>query len=164
MQKIIIISDTHIPTVAKKLPPLLLKEIKKTNFTIHCGDFVSYSFYQNLSEVTKLYAVYGNMDEEKLKKTLPQKTIINCENIRIGLIHGRGGQDNLLSYINNEFKNNDVDIIIYGHSHEPMSLRRDNKLYFNPGSPTDTIFASYRSYGMIEIEGKTIKERIIKIG
>jgi len=38
------------------------------------------------------------------------------------------------------------------------------KIYFNPGSPTDTIFAPYQSYGILEINGKEIKRSIVKIG
>ena len=40
----------------------------------------------------------------------------------------------------------------------------DGKIYFNPGSPTDRVFAPYNSYGIIEIKDGKLKRRIVKIG
>ena len=66
-----------------------------------------------------------------------------------------------MATVRKEFKQ--VDVIIFGHSHIPCNERIDGVLFFNPGSPTDKIFAPYNSYGMIEITGKNINARIIKI-
>ncbi|MBU1888025.1 MAG: metallophosphoesterase family protein, partial [Candidatus Omnitrophica bacterium] len=55
------------------------------------------------------------------------------------------------------------DIIIFGHSHVPMNEYIDGVLFFNPGSATDTVFAPYRSYGIIEIENGEVKAEIHKL-
>jgi len=60
------------------------------------------------------------------------------------------------------FKNDRVDLVIFGHSHKAFNEKRGDILYFNPGSPTDQIFSPFNSYGIIEINDK-IEARIIKI-
>ena len=64
--------------------------------------------------------------------------------------------------VQKEFKDKKVDVIVFGHSHHPMNEIKDGILFFNPGSATDTVFAPFRSYGVLEISD-VIKGRIIKI-
>ena len=54
-----------------------------------------------------------------------------------------------------------IDLFVFGHSHIAVDQEINGKIYFNPGSPTDTIFTPKRSYGIIEINGKKITRRII---
>ena len=53
-------------------------------------------------------------------------------------------------------------MLVFGHSHQPMNEIKDGILHFNPGSPTDKIFAPFNSYGILEINDK-INGKIIKI-
>jgi hypothetical protein len=87
------------------------------------------------------------------------------ENINIGLIHGRGAPSNLIYFINEEFKKEreNIDIFVFGHSHSPLNKKIDGKIYFNPGSPTDKIFAPYNSYGIIQIEDKTVNLKVVTL-
>jgi hypothetical protein len=64
--------------------------------------------------------------------------------------------------VKREFANKKVDVVVFGHSHHPMNEKIDDVLYFNPGSATDTVFAPYRSYGILEMTN-TITGRIIKL-
>jgi putative phosphoesterase len=132
---------------------------------LHAGDFISLDVFRKLSQWTKVYGVCGNMDNRDLCEQLPLKQIIKLENIQVGLIHGRGSPSNLLNYIKNEFSQEleALDIVVFGHSHYPSDKEVNDVVYFNPGSPTDTMFAPHRSYGIFEIEGESIKRRIIKI-
>lgn len=164
--KILVISDTHIPAVAKSLPAIIKKEAKESDCCIHCGDFIEYQVYEKLNTYTKIYGVCGNMDSVSIREKLPQKQIIKLEDTTIGITHGRGSPNNLINHVTNEFFEElaDIDIFIYGHSHKPSDEKISGKIYFNPGSPTDTIFSPYLSYGILEIEGKRIERRIVKIG
>jgi putative phosphoesterase len=164
--KVLVISDTHIPVVANELPAVIIEQAKKSNCCIHAGDFTNREVLKNLESLTKIYAVSGNMDNPDICKQLPEKAIIELEGVRAGIIHGRGAPANLIdNYIKREFSDElkKIDIIIFGHTHYPTDKIVEEKIYFNPGSPTDTVFAPYRSYGILEIEGKNIKRRIIKI-
>ncbi|MCM8831548.1 MAG: metallophosphatase family protein [Candidatus Omnitrophica bacterium] len=163
--KVIVISDTHIPTSVETLPTIVENEIKKSDYCLHAGDFVSYKFFESLRKFVKISAVCGNMDDIEIINNLPKKRIVKLENVKIALIHGRGAPNNLIQYIKDEFIDafDEIDIFVFGHSHFPIDEEIDGKIFFNPGSPTDKIYAPYCSYGILEINDKTIERRIIKL-
>jgi putative phosphoesterase len=165
--RILVISDTHIPGTADKLPAVIENEAKASDCCFHCGDFISYSIFEALCSYTKVYGVRGNMDDEQIKKKLPEKQIIKFSeaNLSIGIIHGGGPPFNLVDYVNKAFSDNfaEIDAFIFGHSHSALDKEINKRIYFNPGSPTDKVFAPYCSYGILELADKKIKRRIIKI-
>jgi len=164
--KVLVVSDTHIPVAASKLPSVIEKEAKTSDCCLHAGDFIDYSVFEKLSAWTKTYGVCGNMDNDTVREQLPQKQIIKLEKINLGLIHGGGSPHNLISYVNKEFSRrfDEIDIFIFGHSHYPLDKEINGKIYFNPGSSTDKILAPYRSYGILDINDSQIKRRIVKVG
>ena len=56
----------------------------------------------------------------------------------------------------------DVDVIVFGHSHTPLNEVEEGVLFFNPGSPTDKVFAPYNSIGILHVD-KKIKGEIIRL-
>jgi putative phosphoesterase len=158
-----VISDTHIRDKSQALPQKMLEEFKHVDMIIHAGDLVDLSVLDKLKGLcAKVIAVRGNMDPEEVRKILPEKEIIEVGNYKIGLMHGHGAPANLMELLASAFKNDKVDVIIFGHSHSGINEKRGNVLFFNPGSLTDKMFAPYNSYGIIEINGE-IKARIVKI-
>lgn len=158
-----IISDTHIPDKAKSIPAPILEAFKGVDMIIHAGDLINLSVLKQLKTVcSKVYAVYGNMDTYDTRKDLPEKEIIIAGTHRIGVTHGCGAPGNLIDQTKKVFKDDKVDLIIFGHSHSPTNQSKDGIIFFNPGSATDKIFAPFNSYGIIEINGE-IKAQIIKI-
>ena len=161
MTKIGVISDTHIPIAAQKLPAEIFKIFKDVDMILHAGDLVDISVLRDLSKLAETHAVCGNMDPAELQRQLPEKEVVRVGKFSIGLIHGHGAPFNLMNRIKGEFDQK-VDAIVYGHSHSPVNEYRDGILFFNPGSPTDLIFAKYKSCGMLTISNK-IEGRIIKL-
>lgn len=158
-----VVSDTHIPDRANVLPQKILDEFAKVDMVIHAGDILDPDVLEKLRTVCpKVVAVRGNMDSDRIKNDLPAKVLIKIGARTIGITHGIGNPKNLPAYLENEFKKEKPDIVIFGHSHVPCNEERKGVLYFNPGSPTDTIFAPFRSYGIIEINDK-VKARIVKL-
>jgi len=161
--KIGIIADTHIPEKTKTIPAKVLKAFKEVDMIIHAGDLVNLDVLKQLKDTCpQVKAVYGNMDSWEVKNILAEKEIIRINNFKIGIIHGQGSPDQLIEYTSRVFQADNPDVIIFGHSHSALNLRKGNILYFNPGSPTDKIFALYNSYGIITI-GDKIDGKIIKI-
>jgi putative phosphoesterase len=101
------------------------------------------------------------MDHPDVVKILPKKDIIKIDNFKIGLIHGYGAPLGLEQRIRKEFEEK-MDVIVFGHSHQPVNEVKDGILFFNPGSPTDKIFSSSNSFGIIEINDN-IKAKIITL-
>ena len=66
------------------------------------------------------------MDGYELRQILPDRDIFQANGMTIGLCHGHGPADKVLSLVKEEFKKDKVDIIIFGHSHLPMNEIIDN--------------------------------------
>ena len=161
--RIIVISDTHVPERADKLPEKLLEDIKKADMLIHVGDFVSIEMLSELRSLCgNLKAVWGNMDPDEIKNKLPEKEIFNIGKHRIGIIHGFGAPDKMTENLSSIFEKDKPDLIIFGHSHSALNEKKGGVIFFNPGSPTDKVFAKYNSYGIIEINDK-IETKIVKL-
>ena len=163
MTRIVVTSDTHIPIAAAELPEMLVKDIKKADMLIHAGDLIDSSVLEILKKLCpKVIAIKGNMDQGLEGNELKEKEIIEIGGFRIGITHGRGAPNNLTELLSEEFKNDKVDMIIFGHSHSALNKRIGNILFFNPGSPTEKVFSPYNSYGIVEISDK-IKADIIRL-
>lgn len=161
--KIGVIADTHIPDRAKDIPKVILEDFKNVDMIIHAGDLIDLTVLDKLkTSCPDVRAVYGNMDPYEVRKKLAEKEIIEVGNYKIGVMHGYGNPHKLIDLLRQSFKNDNVDLIVFGHSHRGINEKLGNILYFNPGSPTDKIFSPYNSYGIIEINDK-IEARIIKI-
>nr|MBP7216039.1 4-alpha-glucanotransferase [Candidatus Omnitrophota bacterium] len=161
--QVLVLADTHI-THAKELPAIIEQEARASDYCIHAGDFISFAIFEQLSGCVKTFGVQGNVDGEDVVTRLPLKQVIHINDVAIGLIHGRGAPKDCIPYAQEEFKKelSGLDMIIFGHSHQPQDIELEGTIYFNPGSPTDTRFAPFRSYGVIEIDGRNITRRIVK--
>ncbi len=156
--KIGVVSDTH----SHHLPQQMLDDFKDVDLILHAGDICSLKVLDVFQKIKEVKAVFGNMDESEIRSALPRRQIIKIEGFMIGLFHGQGPPRRLIERIKEEFKNEKVDAIVFGHSHNPLNKMIDQVLYFNPGSPNDTIFAPYRSYGILETNDK-LTGKIIKL-
>ena len=159
--KIGVISDTHIPERALDIPKEVYAAFKDADLILHAGDLITPDVLDILNKICPVMAVYGNMDNQKVRERLKEKEIITVGSFKIGLIHGRGHPENLISFIKDAFGQK-LDIIVFGHSHAPFNEKKEGVLFFNPGSATDTIFSPYRSYGILEINDD-IKSQIVRL-
>ncbi len=162
MVKIGVISDTHIPARADSVPQEVLSLFKDVDMIIHAGDITQISVLDQLRALAPVHAVCGNMDGADLKHILPQKKIIEVENKRIGIYHGGGAPFGLKKRIRHMFRYNDVDCIVFGHTHQAENKHHKGILFFNPGSATDKIFSKTQSIGLLFVDRfKDIRGEII---
>lgn len=157
--KIGVVSDTH----SRAIPKQLLNDFKKVDLIIHAGDFCTQKDLEIFKKIGNVKAAYGNMDEPPLRKILPRRDILTLESFRIALFHGEGARQTILKTVETEFSKEKVDCIVFGHSHQAFNEKRGPILFFNPGSPNDTVSAAYCSYGILELSEKNIEGRIIKV-
>ncbi|MFH0790346.1 MAG: metallophosphoesterase family protein [Candidatus Omnitrophota bacterium] len=162
MIKIGVVSDTHIHSI-DNLPRIIIDSLKQMDLILHAGDFIDLDVLEGFKKINpQLKAVYGNMDSWAVRQALAEMEIICLDGIRIGLVHGSGAPANLMQTVADKFKGKDVNCIVYGHSHLPQNTVSRSILFFNPGSPTDKVFAPYNSFGILEVT-KQIKGKIIKL-
>jgi putative phosphoesterase len=135
--------------------------IKGADLVLHAGDFVELDLLEKLQELKKVVAVCGNMDSRPLRDMLKPKEVVSAGKFKIGLCHGHGAPAELIKTVRAEFGK--VDAIVFGHSHRPVNVLEDGILFFNPGSPTDKVFAPYNSYGVLNVADDGIKGEIIRL-
>ena len=158
--KIGVISDTHIPSRTKTLPPEIFTLFKDVNSIIHCGDIVSEDVLIELNSIAPVIGVKGNMDPGEI--TLPKEQVILINNtITACVAHGSGSPFGLRDKLYKVFTKNKPHIILYGHSHIPENSKYNDILFFNPGSAT--CGNEYNSVGIINISNVDVKGEIIQI-
>ena len=150
--KIGAISDTHATSLAE-VPDRILRALAGVDLIIHTGDLVARDVLDGLKQLGEVKAVQGNMDSGELKQLLPEKEILEIEGRRIGIIHGWGSPYGIDNRVGGMFE--DVDIIVYGHSHNPQNEVKKGILFFNPGQAKN-------SFGILTI-GKEVRGEIINL-
>ena len=155
-----VISDTHVPAIARSLPAAIFDVFQGVDLILHAGDVVALSVLEELRTIAPVEAVAGNMDDFETRLALPSKKVISLGTFRAGLIHGKYKIEVQREMIKKEFS--DVDLIVYGHSHTPFWGKEDGVYFLNPGSPTDRRHAPYNSVAVLEV-GDELKADIIKI-
>jgi len=158
--KIACISDTHIPGGMGMLPMALYEGLKGADLILHAGDITSLDVIEELKLIAPVEAVAGNMDGWEVARTLPEKKIVQAGRFRIGLIHGGGRVPGMEDRILKIFEEDNIDCLVYGHSHKANVERRGNVLLVNPGSPTDRTWAQYNSYAVIHADDELSAEII----
>lgn len=159
--RILVLSDTHLNRLTPGLPDVVKREISSADLVIHAGDFTDVDVYQELNSLKRITAVCGNMDVPELQVLLPEKLITTIDGVKIGVIHGSGSPSSVLHRARSAFDN--VDIIIFGHSHAPINKVIDKVQVLNPGSPTVPRQMHFPSYGIIEIEKEKFNSEVISI-
>ena len=157
--KIGILSDTHLHRLTRDFRDILDQFLWDVDLIFHAGDFVSAEIVEFLSR-KNFHGVHGNMDPIEVKKILPEKKMVQVGPYRLGLIHGDGPSAGLEERIRSEFQN--VDAIVYGHSHRAANYVKDGILLFNPGTATGFSYSKYHSLGILKV-GETIRGEIIPI-
>jgi putative phosphoesterase len=160
--KILAVSDTHVPTIAQRLPEKIFDEAQSCQLMIHAGDVVSRETLNLLSSKKRTAAVRGNMDFPDLASKLPVSRVIQEGKWRIGITHGHIGRGrDTPERAASIFPHGTVDCVVFGHSHIQMRETRDGVLLFNPGSPTAGRGGFGNSFGILEL-GKTIQARFVQ--
>ena len=150
--RIAVLSDTHAHTV-NEIPERIRAVLAEVDLIVHAGDFTERVVLEGLRTLGEVKAVRGNMDSGELKKMLPEKELFVVNGKKIGLTHGSGGPWGIADRIRQLFA--DVDIIVFGHSHEPCNQHLQGSLLFNPGWARG-------SFGLLTINDE-IKAEIIKV-
>lgn len=138
--KIVVMSDSHGDVLSLENP---LKEQADAYF--HCGD--SERNYDDPA-LQSMYRVKGNCDfddqfPEEVRTTVKGKTVL--------MVHGHlhNVKQNLLSLFY-EGKEQEAQIVLFGHSHLFGAEMRDGILFVNPGSTLLPRGGNPATYAIIE--------------
>ncbi len=145
--EIAILSDTHMPRGARRLPARCIELLRAADLIVHAGDFVTLPVLEELRGYGELAGVHGNVDDAAVRAVLPPTTIIDADGARLALIHDAGAARGRMSRLRSLFP--DADAVVFGHSHMPLHERApDGFQIFNPGSPTERRRAAQHTMGI----------------
>ena len=147
-----VLSDTHM-RFSEEIPQKVIKAFSTVDLIIHAGDIVTLEVLEGLRRLGEVKAVCGNMDSDELGIMLPERELVVVGGKRIGITHGSGGPWGIENRVREMF--DEVDVIIYGHTHNVKNEVMGDILFFNPGRGKN-------SFGILTI-GEDIRGEIIKI-
>ena len=131
MKKISLLSDTHSVLDERFIPHL-----KDSDEIWHAGDIGSLDIYDKLNEISKVKAVYGNIDNHQIRITLASEVFFKCEGLNIYMTHIGGYPGKYSKSVKEKIEKTKPDIFICGHSHilKVMNDKINNLLFINPGA------------------------------
>ncbi|MDN3495251.1 metallophosphoesterase [Planococcus sp. APC 4015] len=134
--RLLLISDTHIPGRARRLPDAVLREADAVDLVIHAGDWVSGAVLDELETHAEVLGVFGNNDGTDLRARLPEVARREIDGVRVGVVHETGASARRETRM--DAAHTDVDVLVFGHSHIPWDTTTPRGMrLLNPGSPTD---------------------------
>lgn len=134
--RLLLISDTHIPGRARRLPDAVLREADAADLVIHAGDWVAASVLDELEGHAEVLGVFGNNDGADLRARLPEIARRTIDEVRLAVVHETGPAQRREMRMDSAFP--DTDVLVFGHSHIPWDTTTPKGLrLLNPGSPTD---------------------------
>lgn len=163
MMKIGVLSDTHMchaSHYAGFLEVLDRKVFRNVDMVIHAGDLVDPDLLHAFAP-RMVHAVRGNMDPPFV--SLPMRKVFEIAGYRFGLIHGWGAPEGLGLRMVAEFAADELDCLVYGHSHMPDCCRCNGLLLFNPGSATSPRGGYSPSVGLLEVGDAGIRGSILPL-
>lgn len=161
--KVGVVSDTHLPRFGDRLPAELCRGLgeERVALILHLGDFTGSKIPRLLESVAPLEAVAGNNDPPDLVQRFGRRKIVTLGRVRIGMVHGDGTRGTTTSRSLRAFEEDEVDVICFGHSHQPLCERRGGIWLVNPGSPTDKRAQSRYSYAILDIKNRRVVPRLV---
>jgi putative phosphoesterase len=149
---IAVISDTHLPRGARRLPDACVERIAGADLLLHAGDFSTADVLRDLESIGPPVAgVHGNVDSADLRRLLPVERVVEAEGIRIAMLHDAGPRAGRLERMRRRFGES-ADLVVFGHSHMPLHEQApDGFQLLNPGSPTERRRAPAHTMGLIRV-------------
>jgi hypothetical protein len=157
--KIVVMSDTHLDKATDEFKALCFEFCDGADMVIHLGDWVSVEVLRFM-ERYPLEAVAGNMDDYSIQQRLPARKIVKAGPFHLGIVHGWGPPFGIRQRIEKEFPG--VDAVLFGHTHQPLIIRENGLLWFNPGSLYSGREASRRTIGVLTIQDE-IEAEVLEI-
>jgi putative phosphoesterase len=155
-----IISDTHMPRGARRLPDACVERLRACDLVLHAGDVSSATTLAEIELIgPPLLAVRGNVDDEELTASLPAERVVEAGGVRIGMVHDAGPARGRLMRLRRRFP--DAEAAVFGHSHMPLHESADGFQIFNPGSPTDRRRQPRHSMGIARVERGSVSFEVL---
>lgn len=158
--RIAIISDTHLPRGARRLPVACVERLKGADLILHAGDLMTMAVLRELEAYGEVVAIHGNVDDAEVRAALPASAAVETEGATIAVTHDAGPAKGRLARLRRRFPA--ADAVVFGHSHIPLHERAtDGFQIFNPGSPTERRRSPSHTMGIARVEEGRVSFELI---
>lgn len=162
--RLLLISDTHVPLRARRLPEVVWRAVDAVDVVVHAGDWVDVTTLDALeARASRLIGVYGNNDGADLRERLPEVATADIEDLRVAVVHETGPSAGRERRMDAAFAGEHrPDVLIFGHSHiawdtvTPAGIR-----LLNPGSPTDRRRQPACTMITATVDGATLRDVVL---
>ncbi|MDZ4655693.1 MAG: metallophosphoesterase family protein [Coriobacteriia bacterium] len=144
-----VISDTH-----GTLSAVVHDVFAGVDHIIHAGDVGSAAVLAELETIAPVTAVHGNTDSTEIAFTLPARVSVTVAGTRFLAGHIR-------AELTRPGVPDDVDVVVFGHTHVPLTERRAGVLYVNPGSASRSRGGHGRTVAVVEDTVGGLEARIV---
>jgi putative phosphoesterase len=146
-----VIADTH-----GELSPGAVQALNGVELIIHAGDIDTSAVFEQLKRIAPVKAVSGNMDQGTDLPRLPTTDVVEIGGASLYILHN-------LEDLDIDPAAAGVDVVIYGHSHQPENKDRAGVLFLNPGSASSPRNGARPSLARLRIQGKNIQVEMISL-
>jgi uncharacterized protein len=162
--RVAVVSDTHLPRGARRLPEECVRRIAAADLLLHAGDFSTAAVLRELEAIgPPVMGVHGNVDSAELRRLLPAERVVEVDGARIAMVHDAGPRAGRLSRMRARFGER-AQALVFGHSHLPLHEQaEDGFQIFNPGSPTERRRAPRHTMGMARVEGGRLQFELVEL-
>lgn len=160
LKKILLLSDTH-----SYIDDRILEYAQKADEIWHAGDIGDISVTDRLAKIKPLRAVYGNIDDSKVRAEFPLHNRFTLEDVDVWMTHIGGYPGKYNPAIRKEMTENPPKLFICGHSHilKVMPDKQLELIHMNPGAVGKHGFQKVRTMLRFELnDGKIENLEVIE--
>ena len=155
MKQIVLLSDTH-----HTLDERFFSHFENADEIWHAGDIGSLDVTDQLKNFAPVRAVFGNIDNHKIRAHFKKTLLFRCEDVKVMMTHIGGYPNRYAKGIKERLEEIQADLFICGHSHilKVMYDKKIKTMHMNPGAIGDFGIHQVKTVLCFTINGKDIKE------
>lgn len=146
-----LISDTH-----GLLRPEVAPVFAGADLIIHAGDIGTSEVLKELRSIAPVVAVRGNNDKGDWARAIPETEVVQMGSVHIYVLHDLkeiGVSPNAAGF----------QVVVSGHSHQPLIDKREGVLFVNPGSAGPRRFKLPITVARLTIEGANVHGELVEL-
>lgn len=146
-----LISDTH-----GLLRPAAMEALLGSELILHAGDVGKPEILDELRKIARVVAIRGNVDTASWCSALRETELVETESATFYLIHN-------LNDLALKPAAAGIDVVLFGHTHQPAQYEKDGVLYINPGSAGPRRFNLPISLARLDLSAKPLSVEFITL-
>ncbi len=162
MTRIGLMSDTH-----SFLDDKVYKYFEQCDEVWHAGDIGSIELADKMEAFKPFRAVYGNIDNAKLRQRYPLDLRFECDGLDVWMTHIGGYPKRYSKRVREQMPLNPPQLFISGHSHI-LKVMPDNQfglLHINPGACGNHGFHQMKTLVRFSIDaGEIMDLEVVELG